>query len=147
MPLAGYQPEVREVPIANGNVMHLRAMNVADFAVLLREHFPDIDGVFDLFQGGLDKMNADQFKPLALMLISQAPGLVANIIAVAAGEGDASDAEKLPAPIQVKALLAIGELTFMEVGGVKKFVGEIAALLTNEQVKNLMTKIPRKSRR
>lgn len=128
MPLAGFQPEQREIALGGGNSFHVRGLSLNDVAVLIREHFPDLDAIVDLFTG-IDKLTQDQFQPLAVSVVSQAPGFVANVIALAAGEGDATDAAKLPGPIQIKALMTIGDLTFTEVGGVKKSVEMIAALL------------------
>lgn len=139
MPLAGYQPATREVQLGAGNSFHVKGLSLNDLAVLIREHFPDLDAVVDLV-GNFNTITSDQFEPLVLSVVSQAPGFAANVIALAAGEGDASDAEKLPGPIQVKALLDIGELTFNEVGGVKKAWEMIAALLGKTEVTKAITK-------
>ncbi len=140
MPLAGYKPATREVPLAGGNSFHVRGLSLNDISVLVREHFPDLDALAGLFDG-FDTLTVDQFEPLALSLVSQAPGFVANAIAVAAGEGTAADAEQLPGPTQVKALLEIGDLTFIDVGGPKKAWEMIAGLLTRTQVKKALTKV------
>ena len=140
MPLAGYQPVTREVALGAGNSFSVRGLSLNDLAVLVREHFPDLDAIVDLV-GNFDKITADQFGPLALSVVSQAPGFAANVIALAAGEGDASDAERLPGPVQVKALLDIGELTFNEVGGIKKAWEMIAALLRKTEVTQAITKV------
>lgn len=128
MPLAGYTPENRVIQIGPTNSFVVRGLSLNDVAVLVREHFPDLEALFDLF-GNADQITTDSLEPLVMSVISQAPGFAANVIALAAGEGDASDAEKLPFPIQVQALLDISELTFTEVGGIKKAAGLIAGLL------------------
>ena len=115
-------------------------MSLNDVSVLVREHFPDLDALAVLFDG-FDNLTVDQFEPLGMSLVSQAPGFVANTIAIAAGEGTAADAEKLPGPVQVKALLEIGDLTFVDVGGPKKALEMIAGLLTKNQVKKALTKV------
>ena len=140
MPLAGYQPETRDVALGAGNHFKVRGLSLTDIAVLVREHFPDLDAIVDLFNG-VEEMTTDQFQPLALSVISQAPGFVANVIALAAGEGDATDAAKLPGPVQVKALLEIGTLTFADVGGPKKAVEMIASLLGKTEVMKKVTKL------
>lgn len=139
MPLAGYQPEYRIIQIGTTNSFQVRGLGLNDVAVLVREHFPDLEALSDLF-GNLDEMDAQKMQPLVLSLVSNAPGFAANVIALAAGEGDASDAEKLPFPIQVQALLDIGELTFNDVGGIKKAMELIAALLKKTEVSNKITK-------
>jgi hypothetical protein len=140
MPLAGYQPEHRNVLLGGGNSFAVRGLSLNDVAVLIRTHFPDVEALFDLFDG-VEDMQAEQMQALALSLLSNAPGFVANVIALAAGEGDASDAERLPAPVQVQALFDIGELTFTEVGGVKKSLETIASLLLKTDLKNKLKKI------
>lgn len=143
MPLAGYQPESRVVQLSGGNSFSVRGLSLNDFAVLIRTHLPDLEGVFDLFQN-VETLTAERLEPLAVSVISQAPGFSANVIALAAGEGDASDAERLPFPVQVKALLDIGELTFSEVGGVKKSLEMIAALLKKTELTPKLTKALKK---
>lgn len=138
MPLAGYQPETRTVQIGPQNTMVVRGISLTDLAVLIREHMPDMDAVFDLFKS-VDTMKVEDLQPLILTVVTQAPGLAANVIALAAGEGDASDAEKLPMPVQVAALLDIGSLTFTEVGGVGKFTEMVAALLKTTTMSKVLT--------
>lgn len=145
MPLAGFQPETRAIQLKGDDFFHVKGLSLNDIAVLLREHFPDLDALFEMFQD-FENVTRDQLNPLVLSLVSQAPGFVANVIALAAGEGDSSDAEKLPGPVQVKALLAIGELTFHEVGGVGKAMEMVAGLLTKtELTKNVTKALKRKA--
>jgi hypothetical protein len=138
MPLAGYQPETRTVQIGPQNTMVVRGISLTDLATLIREHMPDMDAVFDLFKS-VDTMKVEDLQPLILTVVTQAPGLAANVIALAAGEGDASDAAKLPMPVQVAALLDIGSLTFTEVGGVGKFMEMVAALLKTTTMSKVLT--------
>jgi hypothetical protein len=144
MSLAGYQPETRSVPIGKGNSFEVKGLSLTDMAVLIREHFPDLDAIFDLFQN-FESLTPEAFQPLAVSIVSQTPGFAANVIALAAGEGDASDAMKLPGPIQIMALHEIGELTFTEVGGVKKALGIVATLLRKTDLtKKVVTKATRR---
>ena len=135
MSLTGYQPETRDIQIGGGESFQVKGLSLVPIAVLVREHFPDLDAIFDLFQSA-DNLEPEKFQPIALSVISQAPGLAANVIALAAGEGSAQDAERLPLHAQLAALLAIGELTFSEVGSVKKTVETIATLLKNLRNQN-----------
>lgn len=128
MPLAGYQPEQREIVLSGNQSFHVRGLSLNDLSILIRTHFDDLDALFDLFDN-VEKMEAKDWQPLAASIVGNAPGFAANVIALAAGEGTASDAERLPFPTQVKALLEIGELTFTEVGGVGKAVELLAGLL------------------
>lgn len=139
MPLAGFQPAKRVIQLSGDNSFEVRGLSLNDVAVLLREHFPDLDVLVEMFQD-FENVTRDQLNPLILAMVSQAPGFVANVIALAADEGDASDAEKLPGPVQVKALLDIGELTFTEVGGVGKAMEMVAGLLTKTDMTKKVTK-------
>jgi hypothetical protein len=118
----------------------VRGLSLNDVAVLMREHFPDLEAVFDLFQGA-EKMQPEQWEGLALSVISNAPGFAANVIALAAGEGSAEDAARLPAPVQLKALTQVGELTFTEVGGVGKAWEIVAGLLKNKAAMQAVKKV------
>lgn len=138
MALAGFQPEHRTV-VAGATSFNVTGLSLNHAAVLIRTHFPDIDALFDLFNG-VETMNNEQLQEMAVVLMTNAPGFVANVIALAAGEGNASDAERLPASVQLQALFDIGELTFTEVGGVKKSLEVIVALLGKMNVKKQLMK-------
>ena len=140
MPLAGYIPESRRVELSKGQSFIVTGLSLNHLTVLVREHFPDLDAIFDLFQN-VETMGRADFEPLALSLISNAPGFAANVIALAAGEGSAEDAERLPAPIQLRALLDIGELTFAEVGGVGKALEMVTSLLRKSGAKEALSKL------
>jgi hypothetical protein len=103
----------------------------------MREHLPDLDALWGVFTKA-QSSTPDDFSKIALAVISQAPGFAANLIALAAGEpGEAKSAMRIPAPKQVEIIVAIGDLTFTEVGGIKKGVETIASLLSAMQVTKL----------
>lgn len=138
MSLAGYKAPTRVVALGGGQMCTVRGLSFEDFAALLRTHLPDLEAIFDLF-ANIEGVSRDQFDSVAATIIAQAPGLAANVIALAAGEGDASDAQKIPGPIQLNLLTEIGDLTFTEAGGVKKFLEMVAALLKNTSLKTQVT--------
>lgn len=138
MPLAGFKPATTNIPAGPGNSFDVRGLSLLDVATLINTHMPDMDAVFDLVSG-VEVKNVEELQPLIMAVVSQAPGLAANVIALAAGEGDASDAELLPAPVQVKALIEIGNLTFAEVGGVGKAWEMVADLLKTLKTKPQLT--------
>jgi hypothetical protein len=140
MPLAGYQPERRTISLSGGQSFDVTGLSLNHVAVLMREHFPDLDAIFDLF-ANIDRMTKDDFAPLAMAVVSQAPGFAANVIALAAGEGTAEDAVKLSGAVQVKALTEIAELTFAEVGGVGKALEMVTGLLRKKGVREALSKI------
>ncbi len=138
MPLAGYKPESKTISVGAGNSFDVKGLSLMDLATLIRVHMPDMEAVFDLVSG-VEVQAIDELQPVVIAIVSQAPGLAANVIALAAGEGDASDAEKLPAPIQVQALVEIGHLTFAEVGGVGKAWEMVADLLKTTKKNPVLT--------
>lgn len=129
MALADYKPERFEFALKGGS-FHVEGLSLESFAILIRTHLPDLDAIFDLFQQG-EGLDREGVTTLVTAVVSQMPGLAANLIALASGEQDATaNAARLPGPVQVEVLNKIVELTFSEVGGVKKSLEAIASLLT-----------------
>jgi hypothetical protein len=145
MALADFQPETREIQAGGGQSFAVKGLALTQITVLIREHFPDLDAILMLFQEAGETPTVSSLQTVILSIVSQAPGLAANLIALAAGEGDARQAEKLPLGVQIKALQEIGELTFTEVGSVGKLLGAIAALMKNEKAQKVLTKMGMKT--
>lgn len=151
MKLADYSPPTKAVPIGQGNTLVVRGLGLPDAAILVREHFPDLDGLWELISlstGG--NLTQEGFTSLATALVSNAPGFAANLIALAAGEEDHADkAMTMPVGVQISALLTIFELTFAEVGGPGKALGVIADLLKKKAptIKTPVTKKPQRKPR
>lgn len=140
MGLASYTPERHEVVLKGGS-FHVEGLSLEAVSWLVQYHLPDLEALFALFQNA-EVVDEKSLRPLFMSLVTEAPGFVANVIALAAGEPDhAKTAAKLPAPVQVDVLLAIGDLTFSDVG-LKKSLETIAALLTKmkPEVTKLMEK-------
>lgn len=128
MALSDYQPETRKFDLKGGS-FSVRGLALEDVAVLIRTHLPDLEALFDVFENAA-KVSDSDFAKVAASVASQAPGFAANAIALAADEPEsAPNAARLPFPVQVEALVAIGDLTFTEVGGVKKALETVAGLL------------------
>lgn len=126
--LADYNPERREIVLKGGS-FHVTGLSLNVLAALLKTHLSEAGQIFELIEG---KITLDQVDKagLAATLITEAPGLAANIIALAAGEPNAAaQAAQLPAPVQIEALEMIGDLTFNEVGGVKKTLETLLRLM------------------
>lgn len=130
MPISDYKPATAVVPFKGGQ-LDVRGLTLEDVAILLRTHLVDLDKIVEMFQGGVhDSVTSTMFAKYALKLARQAPGLVANIIALACDDGDDVDPyRKLGMAVQVDAIEHIGRLTFEEAGGPKKFVEKLKALL------------------
>lgn len=119
--LANLTYERREFNLKGGSFA-VQGISLESLAILIRTHFKDLEALFGLFEK-IDTIDESQLESLALSVIQDAPGFVANVIALAAGEPDqAPVVQGLPFPVQVEALLAVGDLTFNESGGVKKFL-------------------------
>lgn len=131
MALRAYTPERREVK-AEGQVLgEVRGLSLEAIGVLVREHMPDLEAIVDLFdqKDGAKALGAQDWMTLALPLVTQAPGLVANVIALAGEEPQAApDVMGWPASAQLSALVNIFQLTFSEIGEVKKAWEIVAAL-------------------
>lgn len=126
--LADYNLPSREF-VTEGGSFSVKGLSVVDFNVLVRTHFADLEALFDLF-AQKDRLENADVTALCLAAVESAPGFVANVIALAAGEPHAAPVvQRMSAPFQVLILEAVGELTFTEVGGVKKFLPVIARLL------------------
>lgn len=138
MSLAEYNPPSRDVPLGTTSIK-LVGLSFQAISILVQEHAPDLDTVWALIKKS-DVLQEGDVKRLALSLAVDAPGLCANIIALAANEPqNAEQAAKIPAPTQIALLVDIMDMTFTEVGGVKKFKEMVANLLGT-----LMVKMPSK---
>lgn len=128
MSLSNYAPEQRKVALGD-SFIQLGGLSLEHVAILMREHLSDLDQLWSIFSSAREK-SPDDFAKIAMAVVSQAPGFAANLIALAAGEpGAAANAMSIPAPKQIEIIVTIGELTFTEVGGVKKGMETIASLL------------------
>lgn len=151
MAFSDYQPERRAVTVKGQELGQVQGLSLESLATLVQTHLPDMEAVVEIF----DRNNAGQlvtaqeWLKLAVPLISQAPGLAANIIAIAGDEPTAAPMiQKWPGSVQAAALFDIFELTFSEVGQVKKLVGLIATIKQTsstpaKKTAKRATKIPR----
>jgi hypothetical protein len=143
MALADFSAERRDVKV-NGKVLFsVEGLSLDTLALLVSTHMPDLEYVFGIVMHGekADETFNQQIARVAIGLASQAPGLVANIIALCSGEplNDelVKQARRLPFPAQVQALEHIGALTFEEAGGVKKAIESLMILLARLRKKPL----------
>lgn len=122
MGLADYQP-ARESVAFRGGSFEVRGLSAEDLGVLLRNHLPDLDNLFELYAEGVDeRLAVFGTAQYIIKIVQEAPGLTSNVIALAADRPDLVDkARTLPLPVQVEALKTIIRLTFEEAGGPKNF--------------------------
>ena len=130
MSLSNYKAPRENIDLKGGS-FSVRGLSLQDVSMLVQHHLPDIEAVFDLF-GHLDTATPDEMRPVVTAMVAQAPGFAANVIALASDEPEqAQTAATLPAPVQIDALMKIGNLTFSDVGGPKNAMETIVALLAN----------------
>lgn len=131
MSLADFQP-ARESVTFNGGEFSVRGLALDDVTVLMRHHMSDVDKLVEAFSSN-DSTPEYAAKIAAqhiVTLVKEAPGLVANLIALASDEPDSvENARRLGIAVQIRALETIAKLTFDEAGGPKKFVESLVALL------------------
>lgn len=126
--LADYTPPSREFSTQGGSFT-VEGLSLQAITVLVRTHLADMEALFDVFSQKERLENADVME-LCMAAVESAPGFVANVIALAAGEPNAAPVVmRMSAPFQAEILEAVGELTFNEVGGVKKFLPVVERLL------------------
>jgi hypothetical protein len=135
--LADFEFDRRELNFKGGSFF-LEGLSLESFAVLIRTHLKDLEGIFDLFKNHKGDLKDEDVQNLIVAAIEETPGFVANVIALAAREPTAApQAIRLPFPIQVEALNIILELTFDEVGGIKKFMPSLVRLIGAENFPKL----------
>lgn len=131
MSLADFKPETKTIKGRNFEFT-VRALSFTDLSALIRLHYTDLEALFTLYEqeaagGGMSTVAIGRY---ATSLIKDAPGLVSHIIARAADEPELVDvAGRLPLLAQIDSLQAIGKLTFEEVGGAKKLMERMMALV------------------
>ena len=141
MALLDYVPESRPVVVNGKPLFVVEGLSLDTLAVLVKTYLPDFDAIFDIVTNGQnsDESWMDHLQRISQAVVMQAPGLAANIIAVSSKEELSEElvriARRLPFPIQVNALMEIGQLTFDEVGGVKKAMESMTALLMRLRTK------------
>jgi hypothetical protein len=102
----------------------VRGLGSSDLAYLIRQH----SDKFGVLREAFDKASEDgeNMADLTVKLAITLPGLAASIVACGAGEpGAESHVERLPLPVTLKMLKAVGKLTFNEYGGVKPFIEDL----------------------
>lgn len=129
MGLASYQPARHELVMSEGSVISVTGLSLNHISRLIHHHFQDIEALFAIFEKH-DQVHSGDLEHIFLGLIQDAPGFVANVIALAAGEPDeAEKAQGLPFPVQIQLLTSIADLTFRDVGGPKKALEMVTSLL------------------
>ncbi len=128
--LAEYQTPRIEVPLdtSGTKIVSLRGLNLDDLADLLQGHLEPISKAVDLYQQSKqDIFTNKNFQGFILGILKDFPGLVTEVISIAADEPEAKKV-KLPLGFQTAAIAAVMKLTLEEAGGLGNLFASLAAL-------------------
>lgn len=143
MALSDFVPARRPIVVNGEELFSVEGISLETLATLVSTHLPDLEVVFDILVRGekADEPFGAHLQRVSQGIALQAPGLAANIIAIASTEeltpALVANAKRLPFPVQVDAMMQIGALTFDEAGGVKKSVESLMILLARLRTKPL----------
>lgn len=109
-------------------VLSVRGLSTQDLTIAFRTHKDSINKAFALAEGRVE--DDQDITAFGMELMEQFPNLVALLIALAADIPDrAREISRLPAPTQLKLMLAVYELTIEDTGGLQDFLQQVFALL------------------
>lgn len=131
MSLASYRPKRLSVEIDSDNSFEVRGLSLTDVAIVFQAHQEVVQDIYIKIaaRAGV-AMSEAVMVDMVRGIVEATPGLVTTLIALAADEIDQQAAvHDLPVPVQVDALEKIGELTFTDMAGAKKFIAGIGRLL------------------
>ena len=114
--------------------IELRGLNLLDLTAIFKTHLPDLGNLAALLdRNGGAAMSEQGLLNMSTALVQEAPGLVSNLIARAAGDPDwVESAARLPLMAQIEAVTTIARLTCDEVGGVIKTVAALKEMVQAE---------------
>lgn len=128
MSLAAFVPATATVKVGDSS-FQVKGLSSADIGAVLENNLDELTLIFDMFKEG----NASEGE--IALAVAKLPRMAAALIAMGSAEEDAEldvlarNATRLPASVQVDALLQIGKLTFEDAGGLGKFIENISHLL------------------
>lgn len=146
MGLSTFEPESYPIQFKANRKDHefnVRGLTLIDLSYLVGEHIVDIDAALELYKSSKDTMfSRASIDALILMLCRDAPGLVAEVISVAADERDLkAQYAKLPFSVSALALAEILRMTLEEQGGLKNLSATLVNLLRDvlpERLKDVL---------
>lgn len=114
---------------------HVRGLSDEDLLILVRDHQEQIKVAFAKLESmnadmGADMSNAD-ITAFGTVLLEVVPELVAQLIALAADKPDkasVSMVRRMPAPLRLRALEMIWQLTVVDTGGLGPFLDLVLRL-------------------
>jgi len=109
-----------DVTVAKDSSFAVRGLSTSDIEHLIRTHGADLRSLFTEFAAGkLDGLMKGDMAPVMRELVGRVPGLIVDLIALAADAEDDEDrkvVKRLPTAVQVDALIKIATLTLSTEG-------------------------------
>lgn len=125
MSLADIQVAREEVPY-NGTSFFVQGLTFHHITHALLTRKEEVLEIVQQFDEQTSGDQSERMAAFAPVLLSRFPDLIAELIAMAAGEPKQADKVKaLPATVQIEAMIAVARLTFGDVASVKKFVDHL----------------------
>lgn len=124
MGLKGYTLPTQEIELPGGDKFTVRGLSLPDIITVVQNYAEPVQSLFAKYTGtSATDLALDDLGAIGTNILNAAPELAAAIISMAADEpGEAGTVGKLPFPVQIEALEAVGKLTFDTAGGPKKVV-------------------------
>lgn len=135
MGLADYKKATHVISLNDDCEVAVSGLSLSDITGLIRNRYQQLEEIYDTAVGPDNQIDVEQLLQTASDV---APEIITDIIVL--GSGEVSEevyaaASNLPGPLQLSIVAKVIELTFTEVGGVKKFVETVKNLLPKKKVK------------
>ena len=112
----------------NEKVLTVRGLSTQDLTIAIRTHKDSLTQAFQIVEGRLE--DDQKLSEFGMELMEEFPDLVALLIALATDMPDrAGEIQRLPAPVQLRLMLAIYELTIEDTGGLQDFLQQVFVIL------------------
>lgn len=116
------------VPLIGDNSVAIRGLNLDDFTFLLGEHLEAASKIAELYTQHKNSIfSTKPFQEFVLSIAKDFPGLVSEVISIAADEPDVKDI-KLGLGLQLSVLNATIKLTMEEAGGLGNLIAHLRAV-------------------
>ncbi len=115
--------------VVPANVITVRGLDITDLGNLLSNNLSAISRAADLYSRSKNDIFAEaNMQGFILLLAKDFPGLVSEVISIAADEPDAREV-KLPFPLQLRLMTEISRLTLTEAGGLGNLFATLGGLM------------------
>lgn len=117
-----------EIPLGDDNSFSVRGLDAEDLGVLITNHLEPISRAVQLYsQHSTAAFTNSNFTQLCGVFVTEFPGLVMEVISIAADEPEAKGV-KIGLGPQVSALTAIFKLTVEDAAGLGNLLATLSAL-------------------